>query len=259
MSGRLWHVAIFMGLVAIPVANLHAQSNPWYIPPQLPTQAQPGVPGQQVTPQLVPQVYTQAPQYGFGAGYAVPQQMPTTIVVPQTSAVPQNSIPGYGYAPQPTTTGAVGSVPPISGAPAYATSMPSSVITYQAAPGTAMPQYAPQMQAVPQQPATVYVVPPQPQPQAYTYQQPQQVFGSYPPLGSDPTVPVQPPPLQHAQSQQTAPAAPATSAWGGVGTPQYPGFSGPSTLSPSMGAFPGLSPIYPAPYGATPYLGLPFY
>lgn len=261
MTGRLSSMVILAGLVMTPATNLHAQSNPWYIPPQAPVQAQPSMPAQQITPPFVPQTYTQAPQYGFGAGYVVQPPTSTTIVVPQTSALPQPSFAGYGYAQQPATTGTVASVPTPTGAPPYAAATPGGIVAYQVAPAAAAPHYAPQTQAaVPQQPAPVYVVPQQPATsQVYAYQPHVQVLGNYPPLGGDPTVPAHQPAQQPSQPQQSAPPVPATApAWGSTSALQYPGFAGPTTLSPGYGGYPGLSPIYPAPYGATPYLGLPF-
>lgn len=265
MNVRLSSVAIFAGLVATPAANLHAQSNPWYIPPQAPaqapTQAQPGyrlqpgfampsgTPVQHGAPQLVPQVYVQTPPYGLGAGYTVPQpQAPATILVPQTVAPYPYAVPSSGYAQRPATTGTVASAPTIAPVPAYGASAP-----HEAAP-TPVP---------PQQPAFVYVVPQQ-QPataQAYTYQPQVQVFGNYAPLGIDPTMPAgqatranpQPPPAAPSSAPLTAPN------WGAPSALQYPEFTGPTTLSPGLGAYPGLPSTYGAPYGATPYLGLPFY
>ncbi len=263
MFRRLSSVVIFAGLVATPAADLHAQTNPWYIPPQPPAQAQAIAPGQQ---HALPQgYYMQAPQSGFGAagnapGYVLQQQAPAAILVPQNSAVPSHVVPSYGYIQQPTTTGTVGSLPAGTGAPVYATPPQSGGVAHQPAPAYAAPQFAPQTQAVPQPPpTTVYVLPQQPQAaQTYSYQP--QVFGNYPPLGSDPTVPAQPPAPQHSQTQQTIPAAPtAAPLWGSIGAPMYPGLAGPTTMLPGHGGYPGLSPIYPAPFGATPFLGLPFY
>ncbi len=265
MTVRLSSLAILAGLVATPGANLHAQSNPWYIPPQAPApaQVQPGSPVQQGAPQHVPQVYTQTPQYGFGAGYVVQQQAPGTFVVPQTSGLPQNTALGQGYAYQPATTGTVSSAPYIASAPSYATATQGGAIMYQAAPAMPSPQYAAPPQAALQQSAPLNIAPQQ-QPSApqvyYAYQPQGQVLGNYPPLGGDPTVRPQQPVQQNPQPQQVAPTAPVMApAWGAASALQYPGFAGPTTLSPGFGAYPGLSPMYPAPYGASPYLGLPFY
>lgn len=266
MIARLMQVAIFTGLVATPASGLLAQSNPWYIPQQPQVQAQPTAPYGQVMPQHVPQAYTHAPQYGFGAGYGVQQpHTPVTIVVPQTSAQPQQAAPAYGHAPQPATIGTVGSLPPSISAPAYATTNPGGFVTYQASPTPLAPQYVPQTFSGQQQPPTVYVVPQQqavPQ-QVYGYQPQGQVLGSYPPLGGDPTVPAQQPAQQRASPSIAAPSTPpglaSTPSTAAPGAMLLPGFGGPTTLTPGYGGYPGLSPTYPAPYGGTPYLGLPFF
>lgn len=274
MNVRLSNMAILAGLVATPVGHAHAQSNPWYVPPQAPAQMQPGSPvpqgAPQLVPQVVPQLYIQTPQHGPAAGYAAPQQQaPTTIVGPQAVTPNPYAPPGYGYAQPPATTGTVGSVALIAVSPAYAATPQGGTIAYQAAPVAPAAQYAAQTPPAPQQPAHVYVVP-QSQtsaPQAYPYQPQVQVLGNYPPLGSDPTVTAGQSARLSTQPQPAAPApVPATPTWGplggSLGPLQYPGFAGPSTLaplSPGFGAYPGLSPAYPAPYGAAPYLGLPFY
>ncbi len=268
MTTRLFNVAILAGLVAIPVGHVHAQSNPWYIPPQAPTPMQPGSAVQYgAAPQLIPQGYVQAPQFGLGAAYGMPQQAPATVVVPQTATPYQYAAPSYGYAQPPATTGTVVSAPLIVGAPAHAATMQAGAVAYQPPPAAPAPTYtAPATQTVLQQPAPVYIVPAQPQPAGapvYTFQPQVQVLGNYPPLGGDPTAPAGQPAAQSVQPPQAAPAAPVTvPGWGAPTALQYPGFAGPTTLSPlspGLGAYPGLSPAYPAPFGAAPYLGLPFY
>lgn len=255
MTRRWFGTAILAGLVATPASVSHAQSNPWYIPPQ-PQQPSAGA------PQHLPQAYTQPPQYGFGAGYAVQQQAPAVILVPAQPAQ-------QGQVQQPPTTGALSA--PAYGAPTPGTTYPQyqpanpaptyqvptyQVPTYQAPTYQAPTYQAPQPQYVPQQQAAPTYVAPQVQ-TAPVYQQPQ-VFGVYPPLGGDPTRPPAAPAQQQTPSAQPT-APPAAPSVGAGGVLQHPGFAGPSTLTPGYGAYPGLSPIYPAPLGASPYLGLPFY
>jgi hypothetical protein len=253
---RQWlSMALLAGLVATPVSGGHAQSNPWYIPPQQPVQpAQPQAAAPQTygqaAPQLVPQGYVQVPQYGFSAGYVGQLQSPGTVLVPvpaQPSQIP------YGHVQQPTTTGAVGGSTSVTGGHVYAAPAPSTGYpqAYQAQPTYQRPatQYVPQQQVSPG-----YAMPSQEAPQYQTYQQ-LQVLGSYPPLGHDPTKPAAP----HQQAQSTARAPPASAPASSLpGAWQQPGFAGPTTLTPGFG-YPGLTPTYPAPLGASPYLGLPFY
>lgn len=291
MEFRQALLGIAMALVATPVLDLRAQSNPWYIPPPAQPPVGAGVPTGSVYVQTVPvQPIQQVPTYGFGAGYVVqqPPQPATGLVQPGQRVAP------YGQSQQPAVTGAVGGIPSVVGTQAYAAPAMGQVPGYApapalptqsylapsaAAPGYAPSTYAAPTYAAPAYPAPTYAAPTyaappypapvQTPPTAYAPQQPVTIYvvpqqqagapapllGSYPPLGSDPTVS---PAAQQPRAAAVAPApsAPATAA--GT-TLMHPGFAGPSTLAPSYGAYPGLATPYMSPLGATPYLGLPFY
>lgn len=246
MQSKAYRAAVWIALVATPAAPLHAQSNPWYIPP--PQQQQmvaPANPYQQGQPQIVyqqaPQAYQPQPSYqlqpGLGAGYVIqPQQQPQAAQI-----APQMIVPNITYG---ATTGAL---PPqqLQTAPSYPVApqgpFGGNTQGYAAPQVVIVPQFAPadgaaSYRAVPQQPYQL------------------QPYGNYPPLGSDPTLS-----SKSAEAPQQPAAAPELSS---TSTPQYvnPGFAGPTTLTPGYGGpLTGTLSPYPMPLGMSPYGALPFY
>lgn len=266
--------AVLAALVVTPMSGLCAQTNPWYVPPQ------PSAPAQQINPYQQPALQAPAyqpvlqPQYGLGAGYTVQPPQPPAVV-PQQQLAPSYPVRVYpnaqaGLPAGTPTTGAIATYPSVAAVPSVGTTTDGGIATYQAQPIYQQPAY--QQPAYPQHQFQYQTVPQYQQvPQAYqqaplyppvqqTYQP--QVFGNYPPLGSDPTQ--KPAPPQKAATP-TAPAAPGLAPQAYALSPDlgsqllHPGFIGPTTLTPGLGGLGGgFAPGYPAPLGASPYLGLPY-
>lgn len=282
MTRRVWQIAILTGLVATPVADAIAQTNPWYIPPRQ-TQVyqqhpygeqQPAYQQHQQVYQQ-PLAYQQVQHYGLGAGYTLQPQPPAL-------AQPTGVQYWQQQRPAPATTGAVTSYPLPSGAVTYA-QPPQQTYQLQRQATYPAPQQQPQIYVQPQVsppqqqviPQPQFVQPYQAQPSAPGYlTQPQvgqvyqpQLFGSYPPLGVDVTqLSAQPNTQPVTQPVAVAPApAQIITPYGTtpIQAPYFAGQYGATTMSPGFGGFGGIggmpNPSVFAPFGASSYLGLPFY
>lgn len=252
MTPRLWQGLILGLQVVTPAASALAQSNPWYIPPQNQASGYATAPYQSQSPYGQQQL--QQNPYGLGAGYSAP--------------LPQQQAPSYvgstysGSVQAPSSYGSQGQA---VFAPNVTTGTTTGMATYQPAQPQLQHTYASSYQT--QQQPLSYQPPPQVfqpqvfQPQVYQPQVLQQPLGNYPPLGSDPTeLTRQTSKAAAEQRARSEPAKPTTTpAPTTTSILQHPGFGGPSTLSPGYGSYGGLTPMLPAPYGVSPYLGLPLY
>lgn len=247
MSQMLWPAMLLVTLVVTPASVARAQTNPWYIPPQPSYQPQPAIQGYATT--QTGALPPASSQLGLGAGY--PGQYGSGAIAAPVQGVPQWGTQPQGYGSvqvNPSIAGGAASQPIYQQQPAY-----QQQPVYQPQP---VYQQQPVYQTLPSQLAVS------------PYQQPQQVYqlpplGNYPPLGSDPTelTTTKRTAPQRATSQpagrtETDAAAPRASSPYAI---DHPGFAGPTTLTPGYGGLGGYQPMYPAPLGAAPYLGMPFF
>lgn len=265
MNSRLQHAMLLTVLVATPAAELRAQSNPWYIPPAPATSGSIGYSASSPA-----QTTYQAPNYQAPI-YQAPTYQAPTYQAPQVFQMPQGLGAGYVVQPQtpqppqyqavtvaPPPPAATYVSPPLSSMNPYATAatIPNTGATTGAIAGYAPQPYQAQQQVimVPQYSTAPMAGQYPPVPQSYQTQQ----IGSYPPLGSDPTM------ISRAEPARPPPAAVPAPSVAAPTTYVHSGFAGPTALNPSYG---GLGapwggsylPGYPGTLGTSPYLGLPLY
>lgn len=254
MSQKVWPAMLLVTLVVTPATMARAQTNPWYIPPQPSYQPQTVIQGYATTQTgALPQTSPYSTQLGLGAGYS--GQYGSAATAAPVQGIQQWGTQQQGY-------GSVQANPSISSGTA---SQPiyQQQLGYQQQQPNYQQQLGYQQQPNYQQQPVYQQQPIYQQQQQPAYQLPP--LGNYPPLGSDPTelTTSKRSAPQRAGTQSPAagraeadPAAPRTSTPYAI---DHPGFAGPTTLSPGYGGLGGYQPLYPAPVGAAPYLGLPFF